>query len=75
MSIGGRISTFGRPKQELMIRLSIMHECGQHVQACSLLLGADEPIVLTGVLTTQILGGRFKQSMAGWYVLELLENS
>ncbi|MBO2458133.1 recombinase family protein [Actinomadura violacea] len=39
------------------------------------LLAADEPFTLTGRRATQVLTRRVKQSIAEWYVLDLLEKS
>jgi site-specific DNA recombinase len=44
-------------------------------QSGVLLCAADEPIVLNGKRATTILTRRVKQSVAEWYVLEILEKS
>ncbi|GAA3239705.1 recombinase family protein [Actinocorallia longicatena] len=44
-------------------------------EAGVLLLAADEPIVLNGKRSSQILTRRVKQGVAEWYVLQLLEMS
>ncbi len=46
------------------------------LEACGVsLFAADEPITLNGKRATAILTRRVKQSVAEWYVLEILEKS
>ncbi|GAA2036675.1 hypothetical protein GCM10009800_23220 [Nocardiopsis rhodophaea] len=44
-------------------------------EAGVLLLASDEPIVLSGSRSSQLLTRRVKQGVAEWYVMELLEKS